>query len=144
MFMNRFGLKLVWYILWNSTFCYWCRWPWHSFKVRGMEEGKKCCTNCLTKFLIDLDDMCQAEQFYWLVEVQTQFTSSNSYSWKRTQVSWFHPSPPPPPSPPPKKNNTGLHADVYKPIFFKLGMMVDTVVVDYVREMTAIWWFWII
>ena len=80
-----------------------------------MQESRKFCAKYLKKFSTVLDGIWQAVERS-PDEPHIHFILSDQYSRDRSLLTWFWP----------KSHDPGSHSDVYKPISFQLGMMIDT------------------
>ena len=84
-------------------------WSWIWFKVTGVQKSNTFCANYHTEFSIDLKRIWNSVDTCWCIEPHTHVISSVEYSMERTLPMWFR-----------YKNN------VYRPISFKLDMMIET------------------
>ena len=121
----------------NSTFWYkssWC-WPW--FIVTGVQESNNFCANYVTKFksiwmkcgVHDTFETCWCDQthtFFFLSQPLSQYLRERSQLIKFCLKK--------------KKNcNIDVCSHIYRPVSFKLGIMIETTMLDILVSVLRTW-----
>ena len=95
------------------TFWQQSNWPWPWFKVTGVRENKNFCINYLPQFSIELDGITFSWDF--LVWWTTYSFSLVHLVFKGENPTCYFLL---------ENFNVGLYSDIYRPISFKLGMVI--------------------
>ena len=115
-FINWFGPNLVWWILLNSTFCFWSLWPWPYMQGHVNKRKLKLQCQLSHKFSIDFDEVFgMLYKFVGVINPICILSWSTSIPGRELYL-WFLQNP----------FNIGLHFDICNPTSFKLNMMIET------------------
>ena len=82
--------------------------------------------------MIDLDGICYPVETYWCDKPHTHFVPSIQYSRGKPILTWFLEKG--------KIFNIGFYSNIYRPISFKLNIMIETTKFYILMQRTLVWW----